>query len=174
MRIRLARPEDCAALPEIERSAAELFRGSVHDAIADDDVSSPEFHQPLAAQGLVWVAERAGALLGFASCENFEDALHIWELAVRRAAQGAGVGRALVMAAVAEAARRGAPAVTLTTFRDVAWNAPFYASCGFVEAPEAEFNARLRWIRTREEQAGLEIAARCAMRLDLSGGAAVG
>jgi len=168
MHIRLARPDECSELPAIERSAAELFRGSSQAAVADGDVSPADFHRPLAVQGLVWVAEDGGRLTGFAACELFEDALHIWELAVRREAQGHGAGRALVMAAVAEARRRRAPAVTLTTFRDIAWNAPFYASCGFAEVPEEAFNARLAWIRARETKLGLEAAARCAMRLTLT------
>ena len=47
----------------------------------------------LLADGLVWVAEADGALVGFAACEAFDDALHLWELAVRRECQGRGVGR---------------------------------------------------------------------------------
>lgn len=165
--IRPARPDEVWQLPAIERSAAELFRGSSQPAVADGHVSPPEFHRPLAVQGLVWIAENADGLVGFASCELFEDALHIWELAVRREAQGRGAGRGLVRAAVEDGRRRGAPAVTLTTFRDIAWNAPFYASCGFVEVPEQAFNGRLALIRAREVKAGLEVSARCAMRLDL-------
>jgi GNAT superfamily N-acetyltransferase len=135
--------------------------------VADGDVSSADFHRPLAVQGLVWVAEDAGALTGFAACEVFEDALHVWELAVALEAQSRGAGRALMQAAIAEARRRGCPAVTLTTFRDVPWNAPFYARLGFVEIPEAAFNERLAFIREREVKAGLHIPSRCAMRLGL-------
>jgi len=113
------------------------------------------------------VAEVGGLLSGFASCEVFEDALHVWELAVAFEAQGRGAGRALMEAAVAEARRRACPAVTLTTFRDVPWNAPFYRSLGFAEIPEAAFNARLAFIREREGKAGLHIPSRCAMRLEL-------
>jgi GNAT superfamily N-acetyltransferase len=97
----------------------------------------------------------------------FEDALHVWELAVRHEAQGRGAGRALMAAAVEAARRRGASAVTLTTFRDIAWNAPFYARLGFLEVPEEGLNERLAWIRTRESKLGLDTAARCAMRLAL-------
>ena len=65
---------------------------------------------------------------GFAFAEPFEDALHLWELAVRLDAQRQGAGRALVMAVAADARARNLPAVTLTTFRDIPWNGPFYAA----------------------------------------------
>jgi ribosomal protein S18 acetylase RimI-like enzyme len=114
------------------------------------------------------VAQDDRRLVGFAACELFEDALHVWELAVARPAQGRGAGQALMRAAIEAARGRGRAAVTLTTFRDIAWNAPFYARLGFIEVPEATFNARLAFIREREAKAGLPISARCAMRLDLS------
>ena len=56
----------------------------------------------------------------------------IWGLAVDPAAQGRGVGRALLEAAAREAANRGARRLTL---RVLAPNAParaLYAACGFV------------------------------------------
>ena len=48
-------------------------------------------------------------------------------------AQGKGAGTALIQAAAGDARARGLPAVTLTTFRDLSWNAPFYTGRGFVE-----------------------------------------
>lgn len=154
-------------LPEIERSAAEVFRGSSQPAIAEDAVSPAEVHHPLALQGLVWVAEDGGRIVGFATCEAFEDALHVWELAVREESQGRGAGRTLVAAVIEGAKARGIPAVTLTTFRDIPWNAPFYARLGFVELAEADLDARLAGVRRREAELGLDVAARCAMRLAL-------
>jgi GNAT superfamily N-acetyltransferase len=128
---------------------------------------SAEDHRPLAVQGLVWVAEDAGRLIGFATCEAFEHELHLWELAVRQEAQRKGAGRALIAAVVDEARARGLPEVTLTTFRDIPWNAPFYARCGFVEIPEAEFGPFLTLVRAKETEIGLDVANRCAMRLAL-------
>ena len=47
--------------------------------------------------------------------------------------QSLGLGRALLMAAMSEAAERGGTRMTLVTYADVPWNAPFYRTCGFVE-----------------------------------------
>ena len=116
------------------------------------------------AQGLVWVAEDVGRRIGFASSEVFEDELHLWELAVRLEAQGRGAGRGL-LAAVVEQARRLELPVTLTTFRDIPWNAPFYARCGFVEMTPAEFSPLLKLVFERQAALGLDVASRCAMRL---------
>jgi GNAT superfamily N-acetyltransferase len=130
-------------------------------------VTAAEAYEPLLAAGLVWVAQARGAPVGFAACEAFDDALHLWELAVRRERQGRGLGRALVAACIAEARIRGLPGVTLTTFRDIAWNAPFYAGCGFVEVPAGALNPRLSGALEAEGRRGLDMANRCAMRLTL-------
>ena len=123
-----------------------------------------EDHQPFAVQGLVWVAEDAGRLIGFATCEAFEHELHLWELAVRHDAQGKGAGRAMIAAVIDEARTRALPSVTLTTFRDIPWNAPFYARCGFVELSDDELGPFLTLVREKEVEIGLDVANRCAMR----------
>ena len=164
MQIRPATARDLATLPDIERSAALAFRGSSQQAIADDAVSPMEFYIPLQTDGLVLVAEDR-QLIGFAACQACADALHIWELAVRHNRQGQGIGGGLVRATIDLARLRGLPAVTLSTFRHIAWNAPLYARLGFSEVATADLNPRLTAIRDREAVLGLDVAARCAMRL---------
>jgi GNAT superfamily N-acetyltransferase len=130
-------------------------------------VTPARWYRPLVPRGLVWVATEGDVPFGFAVAEPFHDALHLWELAVRLDAQRQGAGRALVMAVAADARARNLPAVTLTTFRDIPWNAPFYARLGFVEVPHTEANPRLAGLRAREASLGLDVANRCAMRLAL-------
>ena len=110
------------------------------------------------------VADTDGALMGFAACQACADALHLWELAVRHEAQGQGLGKALVAATFALARQRGLPGVTLSTFREIPWNAPFYARMGFQEVPVPDLNLRLATIRLREELLGLQVARRVTMR----------
>ena len=126
-----------------------------------------EFYVPLQTDGLVLVAEDGGELIGFAANQACEDALHLWELDVRQDRQGRGVGKALVQATAALARRRNLPAVTLTTFSEIAWNAPFYAALGFERLDLAALNPRLATIREREASLGLDMPARCVMRLTL-------
>jgi GNAT superfamily N-acetyltransferase len=126
-----------------------------------------EFYIPFQTDGLVLVADDGERLLGFAACQACADALHLWELAVRREAQGQGVGKALVEATLGLARLRGLPAVTLSTFRDIPWNGPFYARMGFAETPLARLNTRLETIRQREVLLGLPADRRIFMRADL-------
>ena len=113
------------------------------------------------------VADDGGKVVAFGVCQVCEDALHLWELAVRHERQGMGIGRAIVEACAELAGRRGLPAMTLSTLRNIAWNAPFYRGLGFIEVADDALNSRLAFIRARETSIGLDVANRCAMRLPL-------
>ncbi|MDX9669182.1 MULTISPECIES: GNAT family N-acetyltransferase [unclassified Pseudomonas] len=167
--IRPARATDASALPAIERSAAELFRVDPALAwLADSDVASAAQHRQAIEQAHVWVAESATAqLAGFIRALDVGNQLHIEELSVSQAFQGQGAGRRLVMAAIEHARHRQMRAVTLTTFRDVPWNAPFYQRMGFVVAAPGELEAHLIEALQKEVEHGFAAERRCAMRLRL-------
>jgi GNAT superfamily N-acetyltransferase len=167
--IRPGRHGEAQALPDIERDAGRSFL-TIPDLawIAGDQVMSVEAHNAAIANGALWVAEdAAGAIVGFLSAELFTDALHVWEMAVRAAAQRNGIGARLIAASIDHARRLGSPALTLTTFRDVAWNAPFYERRGFRVLADTELSDRLREVLQLEVDAGLPAARRCAMRCDV-------
>lgn len=91
--------------------------------------------------------------------------LHILELSVARAAQGRGLGAALLNAAILGAPALGRAQLSLTTDRWLAWNAPFYARHGFVER-SADDPALPDWLAAmpgREAASGLDPALRCIM-----------
>ncbi len=124
--IRQASESDLATLPALEAQADQLF----------------EFIGigPLPAPGSVEVLREARAVLvtgnppqGFARLEQLAGTAHLEQLSVHPDAMRQGIGRALLRAACAWAREAGYPDITLATYRDVAWNAPFYASEGFVE-----------------------------------------
>lgn len=161
--VRRALLQDIAALPEVERSAAEAFRATEHGWVADDGVTESEAYLPLILAGSLWVAEIEERIIGFVSAQATPDALHIAELAVALPHQRKGAGHQLMRAAIQAARACGLPAVTLTTFRNVAFNAPFYRMLGFemLDVPPP----RLQTILSAERQRGL--THRCAMRLTL-------
>lgn len=167
--IRAATGSDASSLPDVERSATELFRTVPALAwIADDDVLSPEVHLRFIAAGTAWVAvDDTGKVRGFLSAEQFGQVLHIWELAVHRDCQGRGYGRALVSHAIAHARRQRLSAVTLTTFRDLPWNGPFYGRLGFDAIESSALDERLTAVLEHEREIGLPVHLRCAMRLTL-------
>jgi GNAT superfamily N-acetyltransferase len=163
--IRLARPEDATALPEVERDAGRSFL-AIRDLawVASDTVTSAEDHLPLIAARTVWVAEEDSDIVGFLAAEVFGDALHIWEVAVERDYQQRGIGARLLTAAAQHARTARLVALTLTTFRDVPWNAPFYARNGFRLLDAASLDDRLAEALRLEIENGLPGEQRCAMR----------
>ena len=167
--IRLAWHEDAARLPDLEQSAGELFRTAPGlEWVAGHENTPAEFYGPLIDAGTVWVAvDRGDTPVGFVSAEEVGDTLHVWELAVDGSRQGQGIGRRLMGAARGQANDKGLSALTLTTFRNVAWNAPFYQRLGYVIL-EGEAVGPYLASHLRDEIArGLPAERRCAMRLDL-------
>jgi len=80
-------------------------------------------------------------------------------------------GRAWVVADEADrwALRRGLSALTLTTYADVPWNAPYYARLGFGIVADVELYEGLCRIREREEASGLAAWPRVVMRRPVGG-----
>jgi hypothetical protein len=62
---------------------------------------------------------------------------------------------------------RGDAAVTLTTYRDVEWNAPLYHHLGFRVLRDVELTPGLLARRAEEARHGLDPRDRVCMRLDL-------
>ena len=129
------------------------------------DVSPASWWGPHQADGRLWVADAHGRRLGFLGALIDHERLHIEQLQVLRQHQGRGIGRRLLAAAVEAARARGLGSVTLTTFRSVRWNAPFYASAGFVETEPGDMPAGLAAVVAHEQALGWP--DRCAMTLAL-------
>lgn len=162
--IRPATKVDAIALREIERSSGETFRQIPELSwIADDIVTSPERHEMLIRQGTVWIADDdQNITAGFLTAELYEDVLHIWQMSVRSDQQRKGIGRDLIRAAELWARSRHLTALTLTTFRDVPWNAPFYQSCGFEVVDPLSYPMLMAKLEA-ERRSGLLIEQRCGM-----------
>ena len=156
MDIRPARPADFERLQEIERRAGELFRSVGLDAIADDDPFSLE--ELAAADVLVAVVD--GGVVAYALTMVLDGTTHVEQLSVDPAFGGQGIGRRLLD-------HLGHP-LTLTTFRDVIWNAPFYQKLGFLMLDDALAGERVRQVLRREVEHGMPASRRCAMRLVLN------
>ena len=163
--IRPARPGDGPLLQEIERLAGERFRDVGLPEVADDEPASVEELARYAGDGRSWVAEDTlGRPVGYVLVDVVDGCAHIEQVSVRPDQQGTGIGRALLACVRSWAAERGLPAVTLTTFTDVPWNAPLYRHLGFRELAEAEIGPELRQLREEETAHGLDPAKRVCMR----------
>ncbi|EIY5126442.1 GNAT family N-acetyltransferase [Klebsiella quasipneumoniae] len=165
--LRLTEESDIALLPAIERSAAQAFRQIPALAwLADSEVISVARHHDYLETEHSLLAVAAGQPVGFILTEPLDDALFIVEVAVHQAWQHQGIGR-MLLEQVIDGARQAYPAVTLTTFRDVPWNAPFYTRLGFAMLDELTLPAGLAAKREQETRHGLPPETRCAMRLAL-------
>ena len=157
--------DDCRHLPAIEQSAAQAFRGDPALAwLADEAPISGEHHAELLDRGIGLVAvDGSGRLCGFVASERHGADLHVVELSVHADWQRRGIGRMLLSALAEEARGEGIAQLTLTTFRDLAWNGPFYRSSGFNELAEGAHCARLASLLAAEAEHGLPRGRRCAM-----------
>ena len=164
--VRPTRPGDVTALPAIEHAAGQRFRDYPELAwLAEGDVISAEQHLDYAERGLSWLALANELPVGFILAETHVSSLFIVELSVHLDWQGKGIGRRLIACVAYQARKRGLASLTLTTFRDVPWNAPFYARLGFEMI--TTLTPELREKREEETAHGLAYDARCAMRLPL-------
>ncbi|MEG7491683.1 GNAT family N-acetyltransferase [Enterobacter hormaechei] len=164
--LRPTRIDDVAALPAIERAAGQRFRDVPELAwLSDNEVICVEDHLGYAGRGLSWLALADDRRVGFILAEAHPSSLFIVELSVHLDWQGRGLGRQLIARAVAHARSLGLNSLTLTTFRDVPWNAPFYRRLGFEML--TTLTPELRQKREEETAHGLAYGSRCAMRLPL-------
>jgi hypothetical protein len=67
-----------------------------------------------------------------------------------------------------EAKRQGAGRLTLTTFIEVPWNAPYYRRLGFRPLDDARLTAALRRHLDEDLAHGFAVGSRCAMEFTLS------
>jgi ribosomal protein S18 acetylase RimI-like enzyme len=130
--VRPARAEDGPALREIERVT---MTAAASPAPAPPEV--PDFFRRGLEPVDVLVAEDGGAVVGYVTLEQswpvaaHGHVLDVAGLGVHPAHQRRGIGRALVEAAAAEAARRGARKLSLRVLAPNLAARGLYASCGF-------------------------------------------
>lgn len=164
--IRPARADDLPCLAPIDASGGETFARYGQPLADGGEPEPPEHWAPALEAGLLWVAEDArDGPIGFLAAELADEALHVEQVDVVMERQRQGVGRRLMQAAIDAARARGLSAVTLTTFRSIPWNGPFYASMGFVELGPPDLPPHLGAHLANEVARGF--TDRCGMRLPL-------
>lgn len=151
-------------LAEIELSAAGLFNEVGLGWVQEAGTVPAGLLEQARRAGLLWVAaDGHDRPRGFLAARPLDGALFVVELSVAADRQRQGLGSALLQAALEHAARVGYRQVILTTFRDVPWNAPFYARRGFVELDEAALGPGLAAQLVAEVAFGHDPRRRCAM-----------
>jgi GNAT superfamily N-acetyltransferase len=167
--ITLAAPAHLPELAAVELSAATLFREFPPAAPVLGEHTPLEVLQAAQQRQQLWVALADGVPVGFAVVSQLAEAQpHLLEMDVRPEHGRRGLGSALLRSVSEWVARKGYRQLTLTTFRGVAWNMPFYSKFGFVEVPPELQTPELRSIVEHERERGLCPAERVVMALDVA------
>ena len=152
--VRPSRPADLQDLGPLEKSGDALFRTAGMYAVADMPTPGPDGYQDAHRAGRLLVAvDAADRPIGFVRLELLDGEPHVEQVSVHPVHAGHRVGAHLLGAAAQWARARGYDRITLTTFRDVGWNGPYYRRLGWVVLPERRWGPELA--ATRQHEAGL-------------------
>ena len=162
--IRPATPEDLPRLQDIERAAGEPFRAHDMAAIADDDPPSIADLTAYQSASRAWVFDDGDGPVAYLLADVVDDHGHVEQVSVHPDRARQGLGRRLIEHAAEWATREGLAGLTLTTYAEVPWNAPYYARLGFATLGEEELTDGLRAIRAHEIARGLDAWPRVTMR----------
>ena len=158
-----ALPQHLGALAAIELAAAQLLRGYAPETVLHESTDLRTFSEA-ADRGHLWVAVTGETPVGFALVRMLAaDLPHLDELDVHPSHGRRGLGTALVRAVCDWATFTGYAMLTLTTFRVVPWNLPFYVRLGFAEIPSHLLRPELAAVVSDEAGRGLAPETRAVM-----------
>ena len=161
--IRPATEVDLPRLVEVEIEAGQAFRTVDMPEIADSVPDMSQLREAAAAER-VWVTEVGTELAGFITAELMDGNAHVAQVSVAPDYGRLGIGRAMIELVEDWGRSAGCPATTLTTFRSVPWNAPYYARLGYTVLADHQAGPEL--LRTMTYEAtlpGIDASLRCAM-----------
>jgi GNAT superfamily N-acetyltransferase len=167
-RVRPARGNEIGELQNIDLASATLFRGTGlidFGPLGEPTEPIPEVRLRRGfGEGLIWVAvDDREELVGFALCSDRREDLYLDQLSVLPRHSRRGLGTRLVRRCLQEAEARAFRRVSLSTFRKVPWNGPFYRTLGFREVPVWRLNDWQLEIRELQRQT-MDVRLRCFMQ----------
>lgn len=132
--------------------------------VADHDGPERSVLETARTERRLWVATADTMAVGYALALLLEDGTaHLEQVSVDPAHGRQGLGAALMEAVAGWARAGGHRALTLSTFRDLAWNRPYYGRLGFVTVPDIGLTPALAGVRRHEEELGLDVSRRVIM-----------
>ena len=161
--IRPALTREIDAIRDLERASSRRFLGVMDALAADEPTPADVLAQRLGADGLL-AATIDGDLAGFMMFRPLDDSLYIEQGDVAPAFEGRRIGAALIDAVAERAAAARLARLTLSTFREVPWNAPYYRRLGFLDITDDALSDALRAVRREHVARGLDESARLFMQ----------
>lgn len=162
--IRTSRLHELPLLSALEKAGDVHFRAVGMDRVADSPAPEPSVYEAAHHAGRLLVAvDHRDRPIGFVRVELVDTVPHVEQVSVHPDRAGWGIGAALLAAAEDWARARAHDRITLTTFRDVAWDGPYYTRLGWRLLPEALWGPELTDVRLHERALGLDEWPRQAM-----------
>lgn len=165
--VRPARTDELEVLRALEVAAGAAFRDLGMDAVADDAPPSTVVLREALERGGLWVLDEDGAAVAYLIDDVIDGEAHLEQVSVHPGWARRGHGARLVEDLARRTRAAGRTAITLTTFVDVPWNAPYYARLGFRPLADDELGPGLTAVRRAEIARGLDRWPRTAMRRDV-------
>lgn len=161
--IRLGMEADLQRLVVVEVEAGQVFRTVGMTKVAEDVPQIPDLREAAEAERL-WVTEVGSEVAGYISAEVLDGNAHVAQVSVAPAYAGRALGRAMIEFLEDWGRAAGCPATTLTTFRDVPWNGPYYLRLGYHVLRKEDIGPELAMTMAQEASLpGIEASLRCAM-----------
>src|SRR5262245_5541952 len=166
---RATRLDELERLRDIERAAGVLFAEAGMPEVAAHEPDPAEVLARYVQAGRAWVVTLDDTPVGYGVVSVVDGNAHLEQLSVHPDAGRHGLGTRLLHHICAWAREQGYTAVTLSTFADLPWNAPFYAKHGFRVMTGAEIGPQLSSVRSEGTARGLDPERRVCMSAAVGG-----
>lgn len=144
------------------------FRDLSMDVVADDEPPGVTELSAFQADGRAWVCTDTDDVpVAYLLVDIVDDEAHIEQVSVHPDHARQRLGQRLIDYVETWARARRLASLTLTTYRDVPWNAPYYVQLGFNKLEESAIGPGLRELRRKEADSGLDRWPRPAMRRNM-------
>ena len=135
------------------------------NAVADDEPPSIPDLISFQQDGRAWViTDGADRPVAYLLIDMVDGNAYVEQVSVHPEHARRGLGRTLLDTAAAWAEQHGLSALTLSTYSNVPWNAPYYERLGFQIMTEDQISDGFRRLRELEQARGLAGWPRVIMR----------
>lgn len=166
---RTARSADIPAIQRVEVAAGERFSGVGMPEIAADKPPERRLLSKRIDRCQLWVAvDQDDAVIGYCMVLQVDGVVHLDQVSVDPDFAGHRIGSALISIVSDWAASHGVSTITLFTFENVPWNAPYYRKLGFRDVELADLSPGLAAIWEQERAADLGRWERVALARKLA------
>lgn len=139
IRIRLASADELHKVAPLEQAAGEVYRTVGMDAVAEDSPIPEAVLLKAVEEQRLWVAVEYGVLKAYLLGDFLPQSLHIDQVTVHPEASRRGLGALMIESVSADPRSKERGLITLTSFANVPWNAPYYERIGFLDIAEEDW-----------------------------------